>query len=1021
MISLIANSGIQFYSKKIVLDLTNARDRMSFRESFDTTAFRLRLELAHKFADEDIYVSKRDLSLAGFIDNGVVTLPWNEIQKQTSDILQYDESEIINVSASTLTRGQISFIDKLNGKWLPFPYFEYNTAGRLMVGPFNWSRMKLASTGNVIEGKQEYDLIIAFDTNTIYDDGNYSDDYKESPLFPNEFDKYKDFGVCNKDFDLMTFCSSESDKNSWIDKYILQLIHNTSDINNVIAEKRFTYLASYIYFLKLLYTQIELPIIRLFKDRNVEWTNVDLVVDLGNSKTTALLFDESNFTKVKMLALRDLSAPENEYTDSFDMQMAFQKANFGEIPFGNSKQFTYPSFIRLGEEAKYLMYNSTNALSGRERLAVCSSPKRYLWDQKKRKYEWENVQIDNEIEPIWIDGISEQLNADGTINLEGFGGGEAKYSRRSLMTFAFLEMLCQARMQTNSYDYRYSIGNEDSPRRINKIVITCPTAMSKVEQIALRQAAEEATILLDRYINNTYKEYESYKNLASKVKIVPSITSLKNKEERTEWTYDEATCSQFVYLSAEIAKRYKCNCTEFFELYGKKRSDLAGYDKHSLTIGSLDIGAGTTDLMICTYKYSSVGQTTLKPIPLFWESFYIAGDDLLKKLVEQIVIEGHFSMVSSTLNRIGKNEQRTQLIADFFGVDNNRMSFTDRLMRKDFNLQISMPIALTYLEEARKQTRTAVFSWKDIFYGKNMPSEKILDHFFNHFGFRIEEVEWHYEAENIEPIITNQFEDLLKKVAAAMAAYQCDIILLSGRPTSLKQIENLFLKYYPVSPNRLKTLTDYRVGRWYPFQDGNGYFQNQKSIVAVGALIGYIASTQGSFGGLSLDLSELKEKLIPTTDYFGVLNPLTREMKGDEIIVTPDLNSKDLSVPALPIVIGCRQLNTPSYPTRPFYTLSINEEAIEQSMKDRGYNDVNTLKQKVDAEKIKIQTTMPLVFRIVREDYQMDKEMLKIESVINKMQDEFPLKYFSLQVKSLDEAEDFWLDSGAFNLSITIK
>ena len=51
----------------------------------------------------------------------------------------------------------------------------------------------------------------------------------------------------------------------------------------------------------------------------------------------------------------------------------------------------------------------------------------------------------------------------------------------------------------------------------------------------------------------------------------------------------------------------------------------------------------------------------------------------------------------------------------------------------------------------------------------------------------------------------------------------------------------------------------------------------------------------------------------------------------------------------------------------------------------------------------------------------MDKEQLVLESVVDKYGDDegLPLNYFLLQIQSLNEDEYFWLDSGAFNLSIT--
>ncbi len=1020
MQTLIANTGIQMFRKRVNLNLQNIRDKMYFREWFDGN-IRLSLELAHYFVNDDVYVRKHDLWLQGFMPTGEVNSSWDDIRRTTSDITQFHSEECFAVSAQTLQRGQIPILNKFLNTWLPFPYFEYNTIGRIGIGPFNWARVKVIPTGNVIDGCVEWDIVVAIDTNTAYDNGNFSDDYKETPVFPNEFEQYKKFGVCNSDFNLLTFCSSDDNKSEWIDKYIMQLVHNTTDINTVTAQHRFNYIASFIFFVNMLRKYADLPDITLYKDRNVgRITNVDLIVDVGNSKTTALLVEENDFTHTRMLQLQNFTQPQYVSEDSFDMNIAFQKADFGEMGLENSKQFVFPSFIRLGEEAKFLMYNAQSGMLNDERLSICSSPKRYLWDTRKRKYEWEYATLSTDDEtytPIWIDGISNQLNDNGTLSQTGQQGASTLYSRRSLMTFSFLEILAQARMQINSHQFRDEMGNINSPRKIGRIIITCPTAMSRVEQISLRKAAEEAYIILERFITNSSEQVLDYRALANKIEIIPNVQALVNEEEHTQWIYDEATCSQFVYLCAEIAQRYKNNCEEYFNLYGKVRNDLTGYNKKSLTIGSLDIGAGTTDLMICAYEYSSIGQTTIKPIPLFWESFYIAGDDMLKAFVQQIIIEGPHAVVSNRLINMG-NTSITQLLADFFGADTNRLTFSQRLLRKDFNLQISVPIALKYLELAQHQNKGTTLSWDDIFTSMQ-PNQRLLDEFYRHFGFRIEDVEWSYDEKIVNDIIVSQFDDLLKKVAGAMSAYQCDVIVLSGRPTSLKQVENLFLKYYPVSPNRLKVLNNYRVGRWYPFQNGDGYFTNQKSIVAVGALLGYIASTQGGFNGLSIDLSELQNKLLPTTDYFGVLNSVTNTMT--DAFLTPTNNAADIQVNDLPLKIGTRQLNTPSYPVRSFYRLDFDDEGIEAQLKRRGYSEGAALTDAVRQLKEKIRQRAPLTMHIVREDFVMDKERLTLDSVVDRFGDDegLSLNYFKLQIQSLNEDEDFWLDSGAFNLSIT--
>lgn len=116
-----------------------------------------------------------------------------------------------------------------------------------------------------------------------------------------------------------------------------------------------------------------------------------------------------------------------------------------------------------------------------------------------------------------------------------------------------------------------------------------------------------------------------------------------------------------------------------------------------------------------------------------------------------------------------------------------------------------------------------------------------------------------------------------------MFSYNCNIVLLSGRPSSLAPIRNIFLKYYPVSPNRLILLNNYFVGYWYPFSENTGHITNPKTIVAMGALIGYYATSLGNLDRFVLDKSKLDEKLKPVINYIEA----SREGLPIEYFITP--------------------------------------------------------------------------------------------------------------------------------------
>ena len=155
------------------------------------------------------------------------------------------------------------------------------------------------------------------------------------------------------------------------------------------------------------------------------------------------------------------------------------------------------------------------------------------------------------------------------------------------MTFAFLEMLSQANAQINSDSYRTDIGWKSVPRKIKRIVITCPTAMSKIEREALVKCAKDAVNLYTKFI---------YGNNAPTIDIVPAVHSMRDQDG--SWYYDEATCAQLVYIYGEVGHKYKGVCSEFFNLYGKSVDEN---QQSTLTVGSIDIGAGTSDIMISEY------------------------------------------------------------------------------------------------------------------------------------------------------------------------------------------------------------------------------------------------------------------------------------------------------------------------------------------------------------------------------------------------------------------------------------
>lgn len=1019
--SLIANSGIQFYNCRIDIDL-KSQPKQIFHEWFDQEEVQTNLEFAYFLKESEKFVRMADMEKYGFLDeDGKLIVSEKEVLAVPNlEVLHEGEVEEETEELFWMQLGnKFSKLDLLLDQWLPLPYFELDTVGNYKNGPYNWVRCKLIPRPTEKQDILSVDVLLAFDTRSIYDE---SDEYAECPSF-RETEKDKYFKLTGNAISLLDFCSG---RNSWIRSYLMKLVHGVTDLDDIKLDPnkdgnkyKYSFLATYLLLVHYISKGDFLPSVRLIRDRGVKHIDEEMIIDIGNSRTAAVLFEDGDFTKVKPLRLQNFTFPItadgqlNRTQESFDMRVAFQKVSFGENTMIGSNQFIWPSLVRLGSEAEYLTHETVGIAEGDEILSTYSSPKRYLWDNKPRQEEWRCVRVtpDGRNEEPLLEGISNYFDDDGKIDKDGFGSG-LHYSRKTLMTLAFMEIISQAQVQINSFEYREFHGRLSTPRRIDKVILTCPTAMSKNEQLSLHDSLKDALFVLNKFNDNLGDIDNRFE-----VKVVPE---LQKRSDNPQWIFDEATCSQFVYLYGEFSETYLNNSKEFFGLYGKKRPSENGTPVDSLVIGSFDIGAGTSDIMVCQYEYDKENPYCLKPIPKFWDSFDFAGDDMLKVLIENVLLQGKHAIFEHELAKRGKDEAEiTKLLYQFFGSDNNSLSFRDRTLRRDFNLQVCVPVLNCFLDLLSKDTQYREIPFEDIF-AKNMPSEAVMQKFKEHFGFGLDEFKWVYDGNVMNNIIENTMNDLLESVATIMYSQGCDLVILSGRPSSLPPIKEIFLKYFAVDPNRLIVLNKHRIGRWYPFADESGYLTNSKSVVPVGAMIGYLASNAGGLNGFSLDLSSLGELLKPTTDYFLVKD---EHMHQNKCFITPNQNNGTIVVNSLPVYIGCKQFDLALYPVRPFYVLELDLNSIMDKLVDKNKN-ANPLTESIKQDLLKdycdrILARNPLKVELERDDYEENKELLRISAVEGSDNANIPVSDFSLTVQSLNDPDCYWLDSGAFNINIT--
>jgi hypothetical protein len=156
-------------------------------------------------------------------------------------------------------------------------------------------------------------------------------------------------------------------------------------------------------------------------------------------------------------------------------------------------------------------------------------------------------------------------------------------------------------------------------------------------------------------------------------------------------------------------------------------------------------------------------------------------------------------------------------------------------------------------------------------------------------------------------------------------------------------------------------------------------------VVAVGAEVGYLASTTG-FNGLVLDFSSLAKNMKSTACYMGVFDEDLQEVRTP--FLTPDNSTATLKgISVFPCYIGCKQFNAPKYQARPIYAIYNHSRAAQLNI-------------------------------MIQRNYYEDRELITIEDVTDMEGDSIPSNEVDLHMQTLASDGSFWMDKGSFTLKI---
>jgi hypothetical protein len=865
-------------------------------------------------------------------------------------VLPFQDTEFFESDAGEKYNGEDteSFsLDKacklFEGEWLPIPMFR-NAVGAntdVLGGPSNWVRGHIGPLKDPTDSTQR-DMVLVFDTSI-----DLSDDMSESYSSPTISDvRATDiFSIPTRFTDIEAYVASD-----WVGEW-LDAIHTRSlqkkrqhssgflGTEEDLLEERLQLRAAYVALLRMISMHNIAPKVRfvdtISRNANQDPIEVDFVLDIGNSRSCGIIVERmkrtsANLNNSRPVSLRSLSSPNTVFNKPFPSTLEFSRPFFGSTQLsrksGRFGAFEWPSSVRVGWEANRLSFMS----EGTGGNTGMSSPKRYLWSDAPEPQEWrfnrgggQNVGTANAsaaLEPATNSDFFARFTADGRYipDLENSvrAKGEipeaavtANFSRSSLMTFLVIELILQVFSSINSPGARRNLSNADQARELKRIIMTLPTAMTKPEREILRARVDTAIDELWRRLGTTVEKPKVF----------------------LQW--DEATATQAVFLYNEVLRSK--SASSFFSAAQKNKSGEG--ENKSLRIASLDIGGGTTDLIVTRYELQE--DEGLQPTQEFREGFQIAGDDILKSVIEQHVI----GTIKEKMLEAGVNDAE-KIVRGLFAGDYGGQSQQERTQRQQFAAQVLNPIGLALIGAHETHglfvdTGSIALTWDEIFKDGPKPTDHVIDYLekaalaAGSTDFALEEIEFSVAASAITNTIQRILEPTISCLSEVIYQYDCDFLLLAGRPSRFPAIRSLLLSRLPVNGDRLVCMHDYSVDNWYPYREAEGKIGDPKTCAAVGAMV--CALSEGLLESFYMRSSALYMK--STARFIGKIEgnqmPDKSVLFRDVDLDDPNLTVQNVDVPFFKkMPLGFRQLEAERWPATMLYAVEFRDPEKASSL-----------------------------------------------------------------------------------------
>ncbi len=576
------------------------------------------------------------------------------------------------------------------------------------------------------------------------------------------------------------------------------------------------------------------------------------------------------------------------------------------------------SMVRLGREADDV--TQVMRVDGDFRIGL-SSPKRYLWAADASWLEGANWHMADPADRCQSGTYAAPLRGpylrfvhedDRDFLLDEDGPPEKdfaseaphkpRHAPRAMMTAALYELLCQAYSFVNSPGYRSASGDAGRSREIRTLTLTYPSGMIEEEQRRLAAQAQKAINIFALTLGK-HQRVEPELNLSideasavhltyiwSELRLLgqdPRLWFAVLRQDRGEPVKPQAQQPPAEVVAPAARRRGRPGGVQRpggapprRRAASAKKEEEFGDAANEIRIACIDVGGGTTDLMIARYNFESKIDDAIRGYVLHQDGIALGGDQLVKRLLETVIVPTFAEVLAL-------EDEDVQFL---FGpeVPKNREF---RAQRVNWINRLFVPMAQAYLNNAVDDITDEPISHAD----PEIVDPAVLDSLQQVFDklrgpgyYNVQqELELYLDRTEFEGVVHDVFDELLFDYCQRIVDYKTNVVLLAGLPSKLDYIQRLVRMYVPLAPSRIVPMHQHYAGNWYPYQDEKGrnpgVIVDPKSPVVVGAAIEFMAQ----HGMLPQFKFEMRGKRKENTYYWGVMTDATSGIRKERILFEP--------------------------------------------------------------------------------------------------------------------------------------